>query len=342
MQISPFSRGMSPLNTTPPPAEHGQNASEIQARLNIEGPQGSASIPVSLSFGNNNQSPSPLDFSPLNHLSSLQNNPLLNQQPSNLLANNGLQSDNNNQGGLLGQIQQLLQEFMQQLLQMLSMSRGDNNDSSTPAASGGTASGNSPASTAGAAGNSGNAPTSPTGVAGNSGNVPASTTATAGNSGDASFQPGDTSLKTSDPALQKLVDRFGGEYSAAAKETGVPAKLLAAVTMQESGGDVAATSTNPGNGKTDSGMNQINPDTYAGMRAAHPDKLGSDINDPKNQIMCTALMLKEGKEKFGSYDAALRAYNSGDNQVDLHDLSHVTLGDPNYVKEVNSWAAKFN
>jgi len=158
---------------------------------------------------------------------------------------------------------------------------------------------------------------------------------------NANVQIADTSLNTTDPDLQKLVNRFGNQYEAASKETGVPAKLLAAVTMQESGGDTGATSTNPGNGKTDTGMNQINPDTYAGMRAEHPDKLGADMTDPKNQIMCTALMLKEGKEKFGTYDAALRAYNSGDDQVDMNNLSHVTLGDPNYVNEVNTWMAKF-
>lgn len=111
--------------------------------------------------------------------------------------------------------------------------------------------------------------------------------------------------------------------------------------MQESGGDVNAKSTNPGNGLTDSGMNQINPDTYREMQSKYPDKLGSDMNSPANQIMCSALMLKEGKEKFGSYDAALRAYNSGDDQVNLHNLSSVSLGDPNYVNEVNSHMAKF-
>jgi len=153
---------------------------------------------------------------------------------------------------------------------------------------------------------------------------------------------GNSSLTTSDPSLQKLVNQYGSDYQTASQETGVPASLLASLTMQESGGDVNATSVNPGNGKTDSGMNQINPDTYAEMRAQYPDKLGADSNDPKNQIMCSALMLRDGKEKFGSYDAALRAYNSGDDQVDLKNLSNVSLGDPNYVKEVNAWNAKFS
>jgi len=231
-------------------------------------------------------------------------------------------------GGLIGSIEQMLQEFLEKLKNLLNMSSGKNDApqmSSPDLASGPTA--------ADVAANMAQAPVSSGANVASSPQVRLSTPSSAS---------GDTSLKTSDPDLQKLVDKFGPEYQQASKETGVPASLLAAVTMQESGGDVNATSINPGNGKTDSGMNQINPDTYAGMRKEHPDKLGADSNDPKNQIMCTALMLKEGKDKFGSYDAALRAYNSGDDQVDKNDLSHVTLGDPNYVKEVNAYAAKFH
>ena len=343
MQVSSHSGGMSPLNSghgltggehSPADLPQGNN-NEVMAKLTFQGKNGPTSIPVALNFAHTNQNPSALNFaSPQVAASSpLQSsNPLQSLSQLNNTAGGSLQNGDTTQGGVLSQLQQLLQEFMQQLMQMLTMSRGDGSTDPTPASSGG--SGNSmPLSSGGGSSGAGSS-------SGTDNSAPAST-ASAPATGSVSNQPGDTSLKTNDPAMQKLVDRFGSEYVDAAKQTGVPAKLLAAVTMQESGGDTGATSTNPGNGKTDSGMNQINPDTYASMRAAHPDKLGSDMNDPKNQIMCTALMLKEGKDKFGSYDAALRAYNSGDDQVDLHNLSHITLGDPNYVKEVNAHEAKF-
>jgi len=261
------------------------------------------------------QSPSPLSFSPYpdarQSQAPVQNGP---QQP--------LQNQNLS-GGLVGSIEDMLVEFLNKLQNLLKMVSGGQQDAPSSAIK-----------------------DAPQNIVGNS-SVPLDTPNVRlanVNATSASNPPadGDTSLKTSDPDLQKLVNKFGGDYEQASKETGVPAKLLASVTMQESGGDIGATSTNPGNGKTDTGMNQINPDTYAGMRKEHPDKLGADINDPKNQIMCTALMLKEGKEKFGSYDAALRAYNSGDDQVDKNNLSNVTIGDPNYVKEVNGWMSKFH
>lgn len=236
-------------------------------------------------------------------------------------------------GGLMGSIEDMLQQFLEKLKNLLNMVSGKN-DGPQMTSPDLTPSAPTMADMMGAA-----APAvTSTGAASPASNGAAPQVRLS----TPSSAPGDSSLNTSDPDLQKLVDKFGPEYQQASKETGVPASLLAALTMQESGGDVNATSTNPGNGKTDSGMNQINPDTYAGMRAAHPDKLGADANDPKNQIMCSALMLKEGKEKFGSYDAALRAYNSGDDQVDKSNLSHVTLGDPNYVNEVNGYAAKFH
>lgn len=151
--------------------------------------------------------------------------------------------------------------------------------------------------------------------------------------------PANKSAETSMPGLPPQLQQFSKEYADAAKETGVPASTLAALTWTESRGNVQATSTNPGNGETDGGMNQINPDTYEAMREKYPDKLSADANDPHNQILCSALMLRDYQQQFGgNMDAALRAYNSGPNQVNLNDLSLVTLGNPNYVNEVNSTA----
>jgi len=237
-------------------------------------------------------------------------------------------------GGLIGSIEQMLQEFLAKLQSLLKMVSGTNDgvpQAQAPAAAAPASSGSAPSINLAVPDASGSQSTSQTPQV-RMASVPQN---------ESTAKTGDTSLNTSDPNLQKLVDKYGPDYVEASKETGVPAKLLASVTMQESGGDVNAKSTNPGNGKTDSGMNQINPDTYAAVRGEHPDKLGANMNDPKNQIMCTALLLQHGKEKFGTYDAALRSYNSGDNQVDKNNLSNVTIGDPNYVNEVNGWMSKF-
>jgi len=151
--------------------------------------------------------------------------------------------------------------------------------------------------------------------------------------------PANTSAETSMPGLPPQLQPFSKEYADAAKETGIPASTLAALTWTESRGNVQATSTNPGNGETDGGMNQINPDTYEAMRQKYPDKLSADANDPHNQILCSALILRDYQQQFGgNMDAALRAYNSGPNQVNLNNLSLVTLGNPNYINEVNSTA----
>ncbi|WP_166931337.1 lytic transglycosylase domain-containing protein [Candidatus Pantoea communis] len=251
-------------------------------------------------------------------------------QPQQPLQNQNLS------GGLIGTIEQMLQEFLQKLQNLLKMVAGNTDQGAPPPPSSAIAS--QPQLMAG---NTGLSAPGPQDIS----NVRLATPSASGTDASSTASPkmttGDTSLNTDDPDLKKLVDKYGSDYQAASKETGVPAKLLVAVTMQESGGDVNATSTNPGNGKTDSGMNQINPDTYAAVRAEHPDKLGSNMNDPSNQIMCTALLLQHGKQKFGTYDAALRSYNSGDDQVDKNNLSNVTIGDPNYVNEVNKYAAKF-
>lgn len=255
-------------------------------------------------------------------------------QPDTTALNPGQPLQNQNlSGGLMGTIEDMLQQFLEKLKNLINMASGKNDgpqlnspDLSPTIPTAADMMSSAPALNAGANGGSGVQPVSAPQV-----RLAGGASAT-----------GDASLNTNDPDLQKLVDKFGPEYQQASKETGVPARLLVAQTMQESGGDVNAKSTNPGNGKTDSGMNQINPDTYESMRKQYPDKLSGDSNSPQNQIMCAALMLKDGKDKFGSYDAALRAYNSGDDQVDKNNLSHVTIGDPNYVNEVNAYAAKFH
>ncbi|VEB99389.1 Transglycosylase SLT domain [Cedecea lapagei] len=332
MQISSGPGGFSPLlpeNHFPgldgasPDSQNGGN--NITAKLLLNNGGNTLAIPLALNFANAGASdkPSAINFG---------DSPAGNNSPATSPANASGSDGSGSADSMMQELQQMLQQFLKELMQLFGMNSGQKKDedaSSSPASGVGSGSGSGAGSSGDASGPLNSSSAGPSGPSGAS-----------GPSAD-SLPPGDTSLKTSDPTLQKIVSQFGGEYEKASAETGVPAKLLAALTMQESGGDVNAKSTNPGNGLTDSGMNQINPDTYRAMQSKYPDKLGSDMNSPANQIMCSALMLKEGKEKFGSYDAALRAYNSGDNQVNLNNLSSVSLGDPNYVNEVNSHMAKF-
>ena len=127
---------------------------------------------------------------------------------------------------------------------------------------------------------------------------------------------------------------------AASRKSGVPANLIAAMIWQESRGVISAVSINGGNGHTDVGLLQINPLTYEhSIRARHPE-LGS-AHDPANNILAGAYYMDLLKQKFGSWDLALRAYNSGELGVDMNN-PHATpagTGDPTYVTKVLSfWA----
>ncbi len=340
MQISSGPGGFSPLlpeNQFPgqdgasPDSQNGSNS--ITAKLLLNNGGNTLAIPLALNFANTGAAdkPSAINFG---------DSPASNNSPATNPANASSSSGSGSADSMMQELQQMLQQFLKELMQLFHMNTGQSkgdDDSSSPASGIGSGSGSGSGMDSGSSDGAGDAGRPLNNLAA----VPSGGPAGASGPSADSLPPGDTSLKTSDPTLQKIVSQFGGEYEKASAETGVPAKLLAALTMQESGGDVNAKSTNPGNGLTDSGMNQINPDTYRAMQSKYPDKLGSDMNSPANQIMCSALMLKEGKEKFGSYDAALRAYNSGDDQVNLHNLSSVSLGDPNYVNEVNSHMAKF-
>lgn len=125
--------------------------------------------------------------------------------------------------------------------------------------------------------------------------------------------------------------------SAASKATGVPKDLLSAVIWDESRGKAGATSTNPGNGKTDGGLMQINPDTFSSLQAKHPELKGKPLSDPDTNILAGAALLADEKGKFGSWDLALRAYNSGEGSVNPGDANITTtgLGDADYVRKVN-------
>jgi soluble lytic murein transglycosylase-like protein len=107
-------------------------------------------------------------------------------------------------------------------------------------------------------------------------------------------------------ALQALKPQI----EAASKASGTPESIIASVIWSESRGkiDVAAT-----DGGTDAGLMQIDNKTYdTTVAGKHGLPHGNTPTDKDQNIMAGAIYLHNLKEKFGSWDVALRAYNSGE------------------------------
>lgn len=130
----------------------------------------------------------------------------------------------------------------------------------------------------------------------------------------------------------------------AAKETNQAPEVLAAQIWQESRGKTEATTVNGGNGLSDSGLMQVNSNTFADLQSRYPHLLGPDASpsSPEDSIMAGALYLKEQREAFGGDSGAgLRAYNSGPGNVNVNDLTDISktgTGDPTYVGKVLNFA----
>ncbi|MCK8504098.1 lytic transglycosylase domain-containing protein [Myxococcus fulvus] len=135
------------------------------------------------------------------------------------------------------------------------------------------------------------------------------------------------------------LEKFRSAIESAAAKTGVPAEMLAAQIWQESRGDLAAVTTNGGNGLTDTGLMQVNPNTFKELQAKHPELAGKDLSDPATNILAGACYMKDMKEQFGGWDLALRAYNSGPNGVDKSnpDAIPAGTGDATYVRKVKDF-----
>jgi hypothetical protein len=170
----------------------------------------------------------------------------------------------------------------------------------------------------------------PGGGSGPTGAAPAPGTSAAGASGSGS---------TLGPGFPKQLEPFRQDIENASKQTGVPANILAAQIWQESRGDVSAGSTNV-NGMTDQGLMQVDPATFASLQKEHPQLQGKSLSDPATNIMAGAYYMADmGKQFGGDWNKALRAYNSGPDQVNPSNLSSVTVGDPNYVSTVTNFAS---
>lgn len=99
----------------------------------------------------------------------------------------------------------------------------------------------------------------------------------------------------------------------AASVTGTPESIIAAAIWKESGGNIGAAGGDPG-------LMQIDPNTYSSEIAGKNGlPAGSTPTDPANNIMAGATYIGMMKQKFGTWDLALRGYNSGENGVDVND-----------------------
>ena len=138
-----------------------------------------------------------------------------------------------------------------------------------------------------------------------------------------------SSAVLSGPNVPEALKALAPAIESASRMTGVPVSELAAVIWDESRGVLAASSTNPGNGLSDSGVMQINPDTFGQLQSDHPELQGKSLADPATNILAGAYFLSDLHQQFGTWDLAQRAYNSGPLSVDRND--------PNYIRNVDGF-----
>jgi Transglycosylase SLT domain len=126
------------------------------------------------------------------------------------------------------------------------------------------------------------------------------------------------------PNVPSALKPFVQAIDAAAKQTGVPASLIGAQILQESGGNPNAVTTNPALGLPDTGLMQVDQATFQSLQQQYPDLLGGkSVSDPATNIMAGALLDAQLlKQHNGDIGAALTAYNGS--------------ADPNYIGEVSS------
>lgn len=113
------------------------------------------------------------------------------------------------------------------------------------------------------------------------------------------------------PKVPSALQPFQQEIGAAAKQTGVPASLIGAQILQESGGNANAITTNPALGLADSGLMQVDSATFAGLQKQYPDLLGGkSVSDPATNVMAGALLDAQLiKQNNGNVSRALTDYN---------------------------------
>ena len=129
-----------------------------------------------------------------------------------------------------------------------------------------------------------------------------------------------------DLSPSQIASTYGPEIQRASEASGIKPSILAGMIWQESKGRPET---------PNGGLMQIGPHEFEAYGSG-------SISNPGDNIMAGAMYMKELKAKFGSDEAALRAYNSGPNGVDPNDYraTPAGTGDPTYVDKVLQAAEK--
>ena len=124
----------------------------------------------------------------------------------------------------------------------------------------------------------------------------------------------------------------------AAAKTGMSETEISAVIWDESRGKVGASTTNGGNGQSDTGLMQMNPGTFAELQSKHPELQGKSLSNASDNVLAGSFLLSDLQKQFGSEQLAERAYNSGPGSVDKSNANVTTtgLGDSNYIQKVGN------
>ncbi|CAN5725882.1 hypothetical protein BH11PSE6_BH11PSE6_25070 [soil metagenome] len=114
------------------------------------------------------------------------------------------------------------------------------------------------------------------------------------------------------PALvgAPAADSVASYVAEAARRFSIPASWIHAVMRIESAGDPRAISP-----KGATGLMQIMPETWADLRTRYA--LGSNIYDPRDNIMAGAAFLRELYDRYG-VPGFLAAYNAGPGRYENH------------------------
>jgi hypothetical protein len=231
------------------------------------------------------------------------------------------------------QLQQFIELLLEELQQLLSQMNGGSGD-------GGSGSGGSPAGGIGggapspslpAVGSTSDTPSPSLLAVGSTSGTPSPSSpavgSTSGTPSPSSPAVGSTSGTTPLPSSggdmtpSQVASTYKDQIAAASQATGIPPGILAGQIWQESKG-IAST---PGGG-----LMQLGPNEFQ-------EYGGGDISNPADNIMAGAQYMKALDSQFGgNIEAALRAYNSGPNGVDLNNLNSTPAGtgDPTYVQKV--------
>jgi soluble lytic murein transglycosylase-like protein len=135
---------------------------------------------------------------------------------------------------------------------------------------------------------------------------------------------------------KKLIGRWKIFVEEASKRTRLPSDWIRAVLMEESGGRTMMAENTPIKSSMGAmGLMQLMPATWNEMKTIY--KLGSDPNDPRDNILAGAAYLRILYWEYG-YPGMFAAYNDGPGMIEAHRRLEETL--PNetgmYVLDIAS------